>query len=96
MSSLRPVPGRWKRVAVRELRFGRGALPATRFLPGVVPIRVTGFHIAETDLPDDEPPVQWHLLTPWFFRLLPKAGVVIFHFIWRLRETEVTRRRELS
>ena len=85
-SRKRARPARSGRTARCEIRFRRLTLPAT--VAGAQPLRVSAVHIVETDPPDGEPPVQWHLLTTVEVRSAGTAAEVVGYYLqrWRIED----------
>ena len=86
-SSRQPArPARLKRVAQCELRFRQLTLPAT--IKGVAPIKLSTVHIKEISPPEDEPPVQWHLLTTLEVKDANRAQQVVEYYLqrWRIED----------
>ncbi len=79
-------PMRRKRLAQCELRFRRVVLPAT--IPGGEAVTVSGVHIIETDPPEDEAPVQWHLLTTRDVGTAAEAAEIVGCYLqrWKIED----------
>ena len=79
-------PARLKRLAACELRFRRLRLPATG--AEAEPVSLAAVHIVETEPPEGEEAVQWHLLTSLPVGDAEAAAQIVGHYLqrWRIED----------
>ena len=82
-SRKRARPARTRRLALCEVRCRKLRLPPT--IKGREEVRMQGVHLVETDPPEGEKAVQWHLLTSLEVDSAEEAIEVVDHYLQRWR-----------